>query len=485
MISSNIKSEKVNIWVALLVVASGIALFIFSQLSFYDRDEIEFVHTSWLILKGKVIYKDFFQHHHPLGYYFIIPFLKLFGESSSILIPLRFFYFIILLCVCLYTYKISRFFLDKNYSLFSIIFLMTNYVFNFAGIKLRSDVFLLLFCTISFYYLIRYFNDQKRIFLIISSFFSSLAFLVFQKAIFYLFSIFIIYIFLFSRKKKAVFFSDGFIYFGVFLFFTILGYFSMIRVSFGDYFFLNWKINTDILYRYGPWSFWSRQILYNPITWFFLFVSFYYVFFKKESNILIKAIVIHFLILVASMFFFLSPAWQYHLTYQPFLVIFSSYGLFQLSRNIKYKKLLLSVFVFSVLIDVCVNFLFVFNNIRQGQLSLISYGIKNSHPEDCVYDPYLTFNLFRYDCDYFWFGMNPSKGMYYAYIKTRPYDYNIEEIINRKKPKLISPFVIYPGLFFDLLSKYRYVSFQEMGIEFIDMNSSRERLYPILIRKDE
>ena len=107
------QSKKANLWITALVFLSAVALFVFSQLSYFDRDEIEFVHTAWLIFKGKVIYKDFFQHHHPLGYYFIIPFFKLYGETTSLLSVLRAFYFIILMVVCFHTYLISRFFLER------------------------------------------------------------------------------------------------------------------------------------------------------------------------------------------------------------------------------------------------------------------------------------------------------------------------------------------------------------------------------------
>lgn len=484
MISSKLESEKVSHWAIAFVIVSAAALLIFSQLSYYDRDEIEFVHTAWLILKGKVIYKDFFQHHHPLGYYFILPILKWYGELPSILAVIRGFYFLILMGICFYTYKVSRFFLDKNYSLLSACLLMTCFVFNYAGVKIRSDVPLLFFCMISFYYLIKYFLEQKKNYLVVSSFFSAMAFLVFQKAVFYLFSIFVVYIFVSLKDKKTNFITGGIIYLVTFLICVTIGYFSLIQIPFSDYFFLNWKINSDIIYKYTPWSFWSRQILYNPFLWLLMLVVFYYLLVKKEGGTLIKAVALHFLILIASMLLYLSPAWQYHLAYQPFLVIFSVYGLFFLGRNIQYKRLVLSVFVFSIFTNVCVNFLFASANIRRGQLKLISYAMKNSDAKDCVYDPYLTFNLFRENCDYFWFGMNPAKGIYYAFIKTRSYSYEIDKIINEKKPKLLSPRFIYPGLFFTLLNKYQLVSLSEIGIEEVDVVSAKERLYPLLIRKD-
>jgi hypothetical protein len=46
-----------------------------------DGDTLEHVHSSWLVFRGKVPYKDFFQHHNPLLWYLGAPFVGLFEYS--------------------------------------------------------------------------------------------------------------------------------------------------------------------------------------------------------------------------------------------------------------------------------------------------------------------------------------------------------------------------------------------------------------------
>jgi hypothetical protein len=46
-----------------------------------DGDTLEHVHSSWLIYKGKIPYKDFFQHHNPLMWYIAAPFIGMFEYS--------------------------------------------------------------------------------------------------------------------------------------------------------------------------------------------------------------------------------------------------------------------------------------------------------------------------------------------------------------------------------------------------------------------
>ena len=56
----------------------------------FDHDEFEATHTAWKILQGEEIYVDFFQHHHSLFYYSLIPTLAAFGSSvSTVLLPVR------------------------------------------------------------------------------------------------------------------------------------------------------------------------------------------------------------------------------------------------------------------------------------------------------------------------------------------------------------------------------------------------------------
>ena len=58
-----------------------------------NSDEKEHLYASFLITKGFVPYRDFFEHHHPLLWYLFSPIVWLFSNSENVLYAMR--------CVCL------------------------------------------------------------------------------------------------------------------------------------------------------------------------------------------------------------------------------------------------------------------------------------------------------------------------------------------------------------------------------------------------
>lgn len=60
----------------LLLIIAGLTLILIAflprlwllQTRFFDRDELEHLHTAWLSFEGYLVYRDFFQNHTPLLY---------------------------------------------------------------------------------------------------------------------------------------------------------------------------------------------------------------------------------------------------------------------------------------------------------------------------------------------------------------------------------------------------------------------------------
>jgi len=71
-----------------------LAIFLNSIFRFFYTDEFEAIHTAWKILQGEKIYVDFFQHHHPLLYLLLIPFIYIFGESITAILIIRILFFL-------------------------------------------------------------------------------------------------------------------------------------------------------------------------------------------------------------------------------------------------------------------------------------------------------------------------------------------------------------------------------------------------------
>ena len=99
--------------IALLVYLVAI-LYIPTQ----NGDNIEHIHSSFLVANGNIPYKDFFQHHNPLMWYLFAPLVKVFEYNTVIIEIVCFISFLIFLKSLVYVYKINVEFLNnKFYSL--------------------------------------------------------------------------------------------------------------------------------------------------------------------------------------------------------------------------------------------------------------------------------------------------------------------------------------------------------------------------------
>jgi len=142
---------------------------------------------------------------------------------------------------------------------------------------------------------------------------------------------------------------------------------------------------------------------------------------------------------VALLFFINFPSMPNFLYFPPFFSILAGYSLYQLltwrSGFFLYFPIIF-VFVF-----LCFN---LYSPFKPKQLEkwkkekrerLIEYVVSVTEPEDFVYDGNFDFNIFRKDLDYLWYGVEDTIP---AYVNTADYYYNVYDLIEKKKPKVIS-----------------------------------------------
>ena len=75
---------------------------------------------------------------------------------------------------------------------------------------------------------------------------------------------------------------------------------------------------------------------------------------------------------------------------------------------------------------------------NKHQLKKIDYVLKMTNKNDFVYDGDIQFNVFRKDLDFFWYSVREETGGLATIQKLKPYEYNIYELIEEKRPKIIS-----------------------------------------------
>ena len=92
--------------ILLLVFSALLHTFVSAHLPTQNGDNIEHIHSSFLIAIGQVPYRDFFQHHNPLLWYIFAPLTKLFEYNSTISEVVCFISFLVFLKSLVYVYRI-------------------------------------------------------------------------------------------------------------------------------------------------------------------------------------------------------------------------------------------------------------------------------------------------------------------------------------------------------------------------------------------
>ena len=428
--------KKINVNRLLWVVLGALLVIIFfhSLNRFFDHDEFEAIHTSWKMLHGEKIYVDFFQHHHPLLYYLLIPIIGTLGENIHTIIAVRIIIYLTLLLIFFITYLIARNNFGKEVGIVSLLLLSSTYVFVIKAVEIRPNVPESLFALISIFFLLINLKKRSLLYLALSAVSLGIAFLFFQLALFLI--VFIGCLFLFDAYKRNIYFRDVLIYFLLFIL-TIIPYavYLYCTNSFYSYFRFNWILNMKIFTHFTPYSLLLDTYKINTFLSVFYLVGL--LFFMTQPNR--KRIGILSLGLLLSIFFVRQPWPQYFMLVMPLIAIISAqaiYTIFKSSKAMLFVVLILSVGPHIQWLAQGAR------NTNGEQLKKIEYVLSITRGNDYVYDGNILFNIFRKDIDFFWFSIDPRWTTLETFQTMTDYKYDIYEIINRVKPKVISNYYI-------------------------------------------
>lgn len=427
--------KKININRLLWIVLGALLVIIFfhSLNRFFDHDEFDVIHTSWKMLHGEKIYVDFFQHHNPLFYYLLIPILGILGENISTIIAIRLIFFLMLLLILFITYHIAINNFGKEIGIISLLLLTSTFIFVTKAVEIRLDVSETLFALGSLFFLLVYFEKKGLKYLALSSFLLGISFLFLQLV---LFLILIIGCFLlFELYRRNIFFRDVVLYVSVFLL-TIAPYgiYLFWTNSFYTYFQFNWILNMKFLLRFLPFDMLLHTYTFNTLLWIFYAVG--SLFFMKKTNQ--KRIGIVALGLLLSVFLVRHPYPQYLLLAMPLIAMISAYAIYTIFKSS--KAMLFVVLILSIGPQLQWLAQSAWNT-NGEQLKKIAYVTSMTKKDDFVYDGAILFNVFRKDVDYFWYNVGPRHALETFQAMT-DYHYDIYEIIDRVKPKIISNYYI-------------------------------------------
>lgn len=428
----------------LWIVFGGLLVLIFlnSLWRYFDRDELEVIHTSWKILKGERIFQDFFQHHHPFFYYLLVPLVALCGESIITLITARIFVFLMFLGILFISYYLAAKIFNKKIALIALILLSSSPVFYTSTLEIRPDVPQTLAGLLALLFLFNHFKSRSRKKcknLILSACFAGISFLFLQKAIYLAFILGALI--LWQVLRKNIPWRDCLIYFLVFVL-TLAPYFLYLYFShtISLYWTFNWVLNLKFLNHFSPWGTLKYIGKTNVILSLFSLIGLILLF-SLHTKIQQKYLGLIALGLFLSFFTVRAPYAQYLMSAVPLFAIIAGWGLYALFKNS--KGAIVFFLILSILFSAKDLGKIITKSDNKAQLEKINYVLSLTPPSDYVYDGEPEFNLFRKDIHYFWFsvGENRSLQTYQTFIDPN-YSYDIYYLIDKMEPKIISRFAI-------------------------------------------
>ncbi|MBN2442833.1 MAG: glycosyltransferase family 39 protein [Spirochaetales bacterium] len=209
-----------------------------------DHDELQHLHIAWNMNNGKILFKDFFEHHGPVYSLINASLWKLFQLTPGINVILifrmesLFYLFLTLICIFLIAKKI---FTSNLWGLLSVAIISSLAFFQDKGTEIRPDVLQNLFMVAAVYFVLVAIDSKKWYHICLSGLAMGLMFLCNTKAGIAIFAVFIFLIInhFYSRKSFKTTFQD-FILFSIPIIFLLL--------IFCIYFLINNTLNEFLYY---------------------------------------------------------------------------------------------------------------------------------------------------------------------------------------------------------------------------------------------
>lgn len=386
----------------LLAVLALLTLSLSVNRVFWD-DEVEHIHASWYVQQGQVPYRDFFEHHHPLLWFLLVPLISLLGEGLAVLAAARLLALLMAAGIGWLTWRISRLAGGSAETAgLAVVILFANILFLPCVMEIRPDVPMVLLALAAVERLLVFVKEGKTGHLLAAAFLAAISFLFLQKVIL-LFPAAVVMFFVWrwrGRIASALFWKTA----AVFLL-PLVAFMAWLIFSgaFRDYFLCNWPLNARRQVAFSLWLYIGRMALVNIVFWLSLLPVLMSIFRSKKSFSPVMNVLAWFGFSALALLFLLPrPADRHFLLVLPLLSVLiaawagdrSQFPFPGHARKIYLAGLLVVPLPFLAALS------FPLNGV---QLEKIAYVLRLTAPEDKVYDGRSQFNLFRPDLHYFWF----------------------------------------------------------------------------------
>ena len=150
-------------------------------------DDVEHLHSAWLVYQGQVPYIDFFQHHNPLLWYLFAPLLGTFSYDIIVFDMVRIISTLVMFLTLFMCAKIVQKFICFSglAGVVPVAAVFPSYIV-FSGQDFRPDNYMVCAFIIGLYFFFSYLERKRTISLIISFAAMFITFMFMQKSIFFL-----------------------------------------------------------------------------------------------------------------------------------------------------------------------------------------------------------------------------------------------------------------------------------------------------------
>lgn len=148
-----------------------------------DIDEFQHLHAAWMVSQHYQLYRDFWENHTPLFYYFLIPLFRFCREGSGLVIAARLIMSFSAFAILLMTYALARTHHDRGTSFLAVLILSYMAIFMQKSIEVRPDQILVALWLASLWMSIRALAVDQKSKLFFAGFLLGVAFLFSPKAL--------------------------------------------------------------------------------------------------------------------------------------------------------------------------------------------------------------------------------------------------------------------------------------------------------------
>ncbi len=410
----------------------------------FMNDEIEHVHSAWYVASGRVPFRDFFEHHHSLLWYVLAPLLSLFGESSATLLWVRGLYLVQATAILLMTAALAvRATGSPAAGPLAALALVASTSFLSTAVVIRPDVPQTLCGVASSLFFLRALEEGRRRDALASGVLLGLAFVFLQKALPFVPVLAIALAVAAWRRRVRVSVLPAFVA-GFAAPCLAAAVHLAAQGAWTAYVQMNWAFNALAVARF-PRAALARVFLPNLAFWTLALWGLYRLARSKGAPFGLRSLGAAGALLIAVLLLARRIDDRHVFSALPFLAVVVAWHLEALFRDRRWGRTARAAVLLALTLVPLGGGLRLVSWNNAAQRARIDFVLRNTTPQDTVYDGDAQFNLFREDLHYVWFGIaRPIHAIETVNLVTsgRYAGYDVCALVDQKKPRVISSYAL-------------------------------------------